>query len=43
MSLLKASIKDKVDKKIQEKQEKEAQKVISFPKDKPTYDITILE
>ncbi len=40
MSILKSSLKDKVEKKIQEK---EAQKVITFPKDKPTYDITILE
>ena len=39
-SLLKASLKDKVEKKIQEKEPK---KVISFPKDKPTYEITLLE
>jgi hypothetical protein len=39
-SLLKASLKDKVEKKLQEKEPK---KVISFPKDKPTYNITLLE
>lgn len=39
-SLLKASLKDKVEKKIQEREPK---KVISFPKDKPTYEITLLE
>jgi hypothetical protein len=41
MSLLKSTIKEKVDQKLQEK--KEAQKVITFPKDKPSYDITLLE
>ncbi len=40
VSLLKATIKDKVEKKIQEK---EVQKVITFPKDKPTFDITLLQ
>ncbi len=40
MSLLKTSLKDKVEKKLQEK---EARKVISFPKDKPTFTITLLE
>lgn len=39
-SLLKASLKDKVENKLKEKEPK---KVISFPKDKPTYDITMLE
>ena len=40
VSLLKATIKDKVEKKIQEK---EPQKVITFPKDKPTFNISLLE
>jgi hypothetical protein len=39
VSLLKATIKDKVEKKIAEK---EPQKVISFPKDKPTFNISLL-
>lgn len=39
-SILKASIKDKVEKKLQEK---EPQKVITFPKDKPTFDTSILQ
>jgi len=40
MDLLKTSLKAKVEKKIQEK---EVQKVITFPKDKPTYDIKLLQ
>jgi DNA segregation ATPase FtsK/SpoIIIE, S-DNA-T family len=40
VSLLKATIKDKVEKKVQEK---EVQKVITFPKDKPTFNITLLQ
>jgi hypothetical protein len=40
VALLKNTIKDKVEKKIQEK---EVQKVISFPKDKPTFDISLLQ
>jgi DNA segregation ATPase FtsK/SpoIIIE, S-DNA-T family len=39
-ALLKSSLKDKVEKKLQEKEPK---KVISFPKDKPTYNIALLE
>jgi DNA segregation ATPase FtsK/SpoIIIE, S-DNA-T family len=39
-SILKATIKEKVEKKLQEK---EPQKVIHFPKDKPTFDISILQ
>ena len=41
VSLLRSTIKDSVEKKLQEK--KESQKVITFPKDKPSYDITLLE
>lgn len=40
VSVFKSSLKEKVTKKIQEK---EAQKVIRFPKDKPTYDCSLLE
>jgi hypothetical protein len=40
VSLLKASIKEKVEKKLIEK---EPQKTITFPKDKPTFDIALLE
>jgi DNA segregation ATPase FtsK/SpoIIIE, S-DNA-T family len=40
VSLLKSTIKDKVEKKIQEK---ETQKIINFPKDKPTFDISLLQ
>lgn len=40
VSLLKGSIKDKIEKKMVEK---EPQKVITFPKDKPTFNISLLQ
>lgn len=42
---LKSMIKDKLNKKVTQKQEEEQvkQMFLNFPKDKPTYDVTILE